>query len=321
MTDSSDTRTAVNLPWPDRWLAGMGSQRDDSVSERLARGRYYASRGGGSDLTVERGRLSGRVPEGRLRPRLATIDVPELDDQSRAVLIDVLASEVRFLAAALEGELPPELADALTDRGVRLVPTRDEVEENCTCGEVRMPCRHVATLHHAFSDRLEEDPLPLLRLRGQDPTSLLAALRERRRGGAPPAGTIPIEDLGDVDLDAGRGDLEAVALHPRPIEDPGWLLEHLGNPPGVDDLELLEARIAEAADFAWKIAAGEGSDAADEELLLAELRAQRVSSAAEVADGLGWDAEQTRDLLDELFHEGRVLRMGSGEDARYRAAG
>ncbi|MDX1657197.1 MAG: hypothetical protein R3343_00105 [Nitriliruptorales bacterium] len=311
-----ETRTA----WPERWLAGVGGQPDGSAAERLSRGRYYASRGGGSDLTIEPGRLSARIPEGRLRPRLATVDVPELDEQGRSVIVDVLASEVRFLAAALEGELPPALAEALAERGVDLVPSRDEIEEACTCGERRMPCKHVATVHHAFSDRLEEDPLPLLKLRGQDPTSLLATLRERRRGGAPPAGTIQISELGDTDPSTARGDLEAVTLHPRQVDDPGWLLAHLGEPPGVEELERFEERIADAADFAWRIAAGEGSEVADEELLLAELRAQRVSGAGKVADALGWDREQTRTLLDALFERGDVLRMGSGEDAKYRAA-
>lgn len=315
MTGSTDTRT-----WPDRWIAGVGGDSDSAVADRLSRGRYYASRGGGSDLTVERGRLSARVPEGRLRPRLATIDVPQLDDEGRSTLLDVVASEVRFMAAALEGELPPELASALLERGVELVPSRDEIVEDCTCGETLMPCRHVATVHHAFADRLEDDPLPLLQLRGQDPTSLLAALRERRRGGAPPVGTVPVDDLAGADMDDASGDLEAIGLHPRPVEDPAWMLDHLGPPPGMEDVELLADPLVDAAAFAWRIAAGEGSEVADVELLLAELRAQRVSTAPAVADALGWETTQTRQLLDELFEDGRVLRMGSGEEAKYRAA-
>lgn len=307
--------------WGERWLAGVGAGASGSVADRLARGRYYASRGGGSDLSVSSGQLTARVPEGRLRPRLATIDVPHLGDHARAVLLDVLASEVRYLAAVLEGELPSSLADVLAERGVALVPTRDELTEDCTCGEHPMPCRHVATIHHAFADRLDEDPLPLLQLRGQEPTSLLAAIRERRRGGAPPEGTIPISDLASADLERARGDLDAVTLQPRQVEDPAWLFARLGAPPGVDDPRPLESLLESAADFAWRIAAGEGSHVADEELLLAELRAQRMAGVVAIADALSWDPEQVRELLDRLFEEGRVMRTGSGDGARYRAAG
>lgn len=312
---------ASDTSWGERWLDAAGASEHAGVAERLARGRYYASRGGGSDLTVSRGELSARVPEGRLRPRLATIEVPVLEGDDRAALLDVLASEVRFLAAVLEGGLPPSLADALSERELQLVPDRAEMVEACTCGDLPMPCRHIATIHHAFADRLDEDPLPLLQLRGQDPTSLLAALRERRRGGAPPEGTVPVSELDVTDLTDARGELAAVSLQPRRAEDPAWLFSHLGAPPGVDDPRPLEESLARAADFAWRIAAGEGSDVADEELLLAELRAQRTAAAGSVAEALGWDVEQTRELLDHLFESGRVLRMGAGEDARYRAAG
>lgn len=307
--------------WGQRWLDAVGSGDHRGLADRLARGRYYASRGGGSDLTVSRGQLSARVPEGRLRPRLATIDVPPLDEDARATLLDVLASEVRFLAAVLEGGLPASLADALRERRVELVPRRDELVEDCSCGELPMPCRHVATVHHAFADRLDEDPLPLLQLRGQDPTSLLAALRERRRGGAPPEGTMPIAELDAAAVGSARGELDEVPLQPRQADDPAWLFSHLGAPPGVDDPTPLESSLAGAADFAWRIAAGEGAHVADEELLLAELRAQRTAGAGSVAEALGWDARQTRELLDRLFESGRVLRTGTGDDARYRAAG
>jgi hypothetical protein len=77
--------------------------------------------------------------------------------------------------------------------------------------------------------------------------------------------------------------------------------------------------IERAAAGAWRLAAGEGAAAADEELLLAELRGQRVGTAASLADALGRDADEIRAELDRLFEEGTVMRTGSGDRARYRA--
>jgi predicted ArsR family transcriptional regulator len=87
----------------------------------------------------------------------------------------------------------------------------------------------------------------------------------------------------------------------------------------VDD-RALAAIIERAAAGAWRLAAGDGAAAADEELLLTELRAQRVATATALATALGRDAATVRAQLDELYEQGAVLRTGSGERTRYRAA-
>jgi hypothetical protein len=121
-------------------------------------------------------------------------------------------------------------------------------------------------------------------------------------------------------LEPARGDLDAIELRPTPVADPAAAFSRLGPPPGVADPRPIEAIIARAAAGAWRLAAGEGAEAADEELLLTQLRAQRVASAASLADALGRDEAEVRDHLDRLFDDGVVLRTGSGERARYRAA-
>jgi hypothetical protein len=45
-----------------------------------------------------------------------------------------------------------------------------------------------------------------------------------------------------------------------------------------------------------------------------------VATAASIAGSLGLDPTVARAALDRLYGEGQVLRMGAGEDARYRAA-
>ena len=147
---------------------------------------------------------------------------------------------------------------------------------------------------------------------------LLRALREQRGVSEPEpgAGTLDLT----AGLTAGRGDLEAIALHPAPVDDPAGPFRHLGPPPGVDDEEALIALVERAAGAAWRLAAGDGADAADEELLLAERRAQRVATPGSLAEALGRDADELRAELDRLFEAGQVMRTGSGDRTRYRAA-
>lgn len=301
----------------DRWLGALSSL--PSFAERLNRGHYYASRGQVSDLEVAPGRVSGKVLESRARrPDRATYELPVWDEATWHLLLTELSGELRATAAVLAGELPDDLEERAARHGVELFPT--DPTGTCTCTE-RQPCRHVASLHHAFARGLDDDPFQLLELRGKGRRTLVATLRSLRSGsdsGASP-GTLPIDDLAGVDLHAARGDLDEVTLSPHPVEDGAWLLEQLGPPPGVEDPDPFARRMADAADFAWRIAAGEGAGAADEELLLAELRAQRMATAGSIADALGWDVDTAREALDELFSAGRVLRTGSGERTRYRA--
>jgi hypothetical protein len=198
---------------------------------------------------------------------------------------------------------------------VPLVPTAEDLRRSCTCPERSSWCRHIAAVHTAAGLAFARDPFLLLTLRGRTRDQLLRELRAVR-GDAPEPGA-------DLDLSRGlftaRGDIDAVVLAPHPVDDPAALLLHLGDPPGVDDPWPVVQLIERAAETAWQLAAGDGDAAADEALLLAELRAQRVASAASLATALGRDDEDVRAQLDALFEAGTVLRTGSGERTRYRA--
>lgn len=301
--------------WRQRWLDTVASSAPRS-RQRLDDGRYLADRGAVEDIEVTPGRVTARVGEGRLRPVAVALAVPLIDAQAWERITAALASELRYPAALLEGRLPPRVSAVFASAGAPLVPAGEHVTSRCDCREPQ-PCKHVAALHQVFAARLETNPFLLLELRGRDRGTVLANLR-RAGPGDPLPGTVPLDDLADVPLD---GAVPAdVPLHPRPAEDPAWLLDHLDDPPGIDDVAPLEALVEQAAAFAWRLAAGEGASAADEEVLLAELRARRVSTAAALAAALGWPDEQAADVLERLFAEGRVMRTGAGERARYRAA-
>jgi uncharacterized Zn finger protein len=302
--------------WGQRWQDVL-EQAGPSSARRVQRGQALARRGAVADLRIDPGRISGTVREDRVAPYRVELRWPVPDDEAWDAAIEVLAGELRFRAALLDGHLPEGIDEVLAAAGVAILPRPGDLDQRCTCLERVRLCRHVAAVHTAAGALIDRDPFLLLALRGRDRDALLRALRSGRgeQDGAIAEGV----DLSHG-LDDAHGDLDAVPLHPTPVEDPAALFHRLGDPPGVDDVRPLVRTIERAAAGAWRLAAGEGAAAADEELLLAELRGQRVGTAASLAEALGRDAEEVRTELDRLFEEGTVMRTGSGGRARYRTS-
>ncbi|MEX0868733.1 MAG: hypothetical protein WD011_03590 [Nitriliruptoraceae bacterium] len=274
------------------------------------RGQGLFRRGGVRDVTVMRGQIRATVVDGP-DERVCTLQWPPIDPERASRAQALLAGQVRFTAALLERTVTDDLASALADLDVAVVPTFAEL--SWTCCDNRW-CRHVAAVHAAAAAEFDRDPRGVLTLRGIDHERVLA--RVGRGGGGAPAPTF------DTDADPLRavGNLAEIVLRPTPPRDPAALLEHLGPPPGVDHIEELAQLVAGAAAAAWRLAAGDGAAAADEELLLAELRGQRVATARSLADALGADEDDIREQLDRLYDAGAVLRTGADGAAKYRAA-
>lgn len=291
----------------DRWmLAAAGGSA--AARHRLEKGRAGAGRLV-DVMQVTPGQVTLRVPDGRGRSHDVTLEIPVLDDGGWDQVVERTSGELRNTAALLQGRLPAALLedDLLFPEGMT---------GHCTCSEPR-PCRHEAATHHAIATAIDRDPPRLLRIRGRSVDDLLDALRSAR-------GTRRADEDDDtVDLSdplVARGDLEGIDVHPVPVPDVSTVFERLGPPPGFEDTEVLERLMDGAAALAWRLAAGEGSEAADDEALLAELRAQGVATAGSIASSLGLDAGVAQDALDRLYSAGTVLRMGEGDTARYRAA-
>ena len=306
---------AATTWWADAWQEVLDAA-GPSAARRVQRGRAVARRGQVEDLDVRPGSITGRVREDRVAPYRVTLRWEVPDDATWEAVIEALGAELRFTAALLEGSLPADVAPLLAELGVPLTPGPEDLEVRCTCQERGRWCRHAAAVHTAAGLVFAREPFLLLHLRGRGRDELLRALRTDRDG----EGHL---DAGGLDLSQGlevaRGDLDAVRLSPHPVDDPAALLRQLGDPPGVEDDRELANAIARAAETAWRLAAGDGAEAADQELLLAELRAQRMGTASSLAEALARDAEDVRAQLDELFEQGTVLRTGSGERTRYRA--
>lgn len=220
-----------------------------------------------------------------------------------------LASQVRLTAPLLEKRLTGEVVDELHAAGIPLIPAKlGDLSIACSVGDGPL-CRHCFAVLHALVARFAIDAGLLLRFRGRDFAGVLSDIRRVRGSSAPSAAPV-----------AGGGSLDDVKVRPRLAHDPTQLLRDLGLPPGVDNGDDLGAAIRQAASMAWRLAAGDGTGVADEQLVLAELRALHAASAATVAEALGINEDDVRQVLDDLYSRGAVLRTGTGATARYRAS-
>lgn len=163
--------------WLARRLRAIVNGASPTAKDRVRRGQNYARGGRARDLVLLPGSASCDVwCDEVYRP---TVRVAPLPSSAWRKVIDELASDLSGLAALMEGELPEDLVDRLSARGVELVPAPDELSNDCDCGDWADPCTHVATLLQLLADALDGDPFLLLTLRGRSATELLSALRER----------------------------------------------------------------------------------------------------------------------------------------------
>lgn len=309
--------------WGQQWIAALEAI-GPAASTRLDRGRYLARTGAVSEVHIEPSEISARVQDSRTHPFRVRLELEELADAVWDAGIRAMAATIRATARLLDQRMPEGIDELFIAAGHPLFATTPEITAaHCTCTDRQSPCKHVAALVYTSARMLDADPFLLFEVRGRDRRALLVGLRQARQGGelrpvtdAEPAAAI---DLDGRDLRTAPGDLAAIALHPHLTDEPDALLERLGPPPGHDDIDLLVAQVTRASESAWRLAAGDGASAADDEVLVAELRAQRMATAGDVADALGWPREQATEVLDRLFGEGAIMRTGQGERARYRA--
>lgn len=273
------------------------------------RGSAIAREGLFEGPIVAAGNITGVLAERDGAVAKVAVRWPEAPGSAWHKAAAMIADRVGLTASLLDGDIAGDLVTALANAGVALAPA-SLAELNVVCDHGDGPwCRHEFAVLHAFLARARVDPTLVLRFRGRDLDRLVHDVRKARGG---PVGLRPPVE--------GRGELNEIVVRPRLADDPSWLLHELGMPPGLEDREDLLNIMTDAAAMAWRLASGDGADAADEQLVLAELRARHAASASAVAEALGIGREATQRVLDDLYQRGLVLRTGSAERARYRAS-
>jgi uncharacterized Zn finger protein len=252
--------------WAQRWINALVAQ---GWQDRLQRGRSYARTGQVRSIDIRPGLVDARVKGSRPRPYVVKIALAPFSEAVWEQIFDALASQARFIAQLLAGEMPPDIEDVFASVGAHLFPGPSEpLRTECSCPDWVNPCKHVAAVHYVLGSEFDRDPFLLLRLRGRTREQVLAALRACRSQAAvsapaPSASAPPVPQPGaDPPLSAQLetfwsfgselGDLRFAIEPPRV---PEAVLKRLGSPlpprdgerSALSDLSRFYATISEAA--------------------------------------------------------------------------
>jgi uncharacterized Zn finger protein len=165
--------------WGKAWVDAL-EQRARLDRNRLPRGRTYARTGAVGELEVRTGEIVASVQGSRAEPYSVIVRVRTFSEREWGRTLAALASQVGHLAALLDGEMPPGVADDLAAARIDLLPVAGEVQPRCSCPDWAEPCKHSAAVCYLVADTLDEDPFLLFLMRGREKDSLLAGLRARR---------------------------------------------------------------------------------------------------------------------------------------------
>ncbi|MDX1510215.1 MAG: hypothetical protein R3249_02620 [Nitriliruptorales bacterium] len=270
-----------------------GSTRNHGQAVELSRlGRVQDMAAGRGEL-----RCTIRRPAGRTDVRMTA---PPVSDDAIERLVAALADSVEHVATLVGGDLPPAsvVAELL---GEPLVP--DWADVAWSPDDPVLAAALLVRLGSGGDGGLEL----LLAWRGIPADRLLADVRARRS----PSDELVAGAAVDDPTAAPGGPPRAVVTIAPPVE-PEALVRSLGPVPAPGIIEA----VREAAEFAWRVAAGAGNEAASESVLLAELRGLGTATAEELATRLGIAIESAEQVLAGLHADGQVLRAGD----RFRAA-
>lgn len=174
--------------WSQRFLGSLEKLADPG---RLQRGRSYARAGQVRSLTIKPGLARASVQGSRATPYKVSIAFAPVPPAVWDRIAHRLASQARYAAHLLAGDVPHDLVALFDAEGSPLFPVRPmDIDLECTCPDWGWPCKHVAATCYLLAEAFDEDPFALLNWRGLDRASLLDRVRELRDGpsaAAPPA--------------------------------------------------------------------------------------------------------------------------------------
>ncbi len=280
------------------------------------------------ELEVRAGQIVAAVQGSRAKPYKVTVRVRTYSDTEWDRTLAALASQVGHLAALLDGEMPPEVADDLAAAKIDLLPVAGEVQPRCSCPDWAEPCKHSAAVCYLVADTLDADPFLLFLMRGRDRDSLLAGLRAKRAagvggGGGGARGTqarhgaagLGPERATSWGTDAG---LEAQQAWAR------WATVSAGGAPPIPAIPLPPPKHGRPTVLAVDPPAGSGLTAASLQQLAGDA-AQRASELAHGARSTGLELEMDADLarraaamLTPAAGQGEILELAgsAGVSAR-----
>lgn len=169
-------RAFADTWWGHAWLRALEDSALDG--KHVKQGRRYARAGAVGAVSVRPGGLTAVVRDPDRSAHRTDVLVQEFTEAEWDRLLDLAAAEAGHIAALLDREVPPELAEDAAAAGVELLPGIGDLDPRCDCGEWDH-CPHTAALCYQVARLLDQDPFVLLLLRGRGERELVDELAER----------------------------------------------------------------------------------------------------------------------------------------------
>lgn len=248
-------RGFANTWWGHAWLRALEDSALDG--EQVRQGRRYARAGAVGAVSVRPGGLTAVVRDRDGTAHRTDVLVQEFTEAQWDRLLGLAAAESGYIAALLDREVPPELAEDAAAAGVELLPGIGDLDPRCDCGEWDH-CPHTAALCYQVARLLDQDAFVLLLLRGRGERELVDELEERSTAEASAPQEAAPEGIAAAEVYAVW---EASATRPAQPRVPA-LPDAPGQPPALDteaepelDVDAVEFLAQAAADEAYRLLA------------------------------------------------------------------
>lgn len=166
-------RALANSWWGKAWNNNLESYAD--YRNRIARGKSYVKAGSVLDLRIEAGMVRALVQGSRAKPYQVLIQIKPMEEASWQEIKRLCNRKIESLEQLMEGKFPKELEALLTDKKMRLFPSPQEIQFDCSCPDWASMCKHVAAVLYGIGVCLDHDPMLFFELRGQKGQDLIKA--------------------------------------------------------------------------------------------------------------------------------------------------
>lgn len=202
------------MSWGTRWRAVLGGP-DPELVRRVRQGVATYRSGRVSDVRLGIGRATARVQGSRATPFLVELEIPVLTDAEWDVVLDLLASTVRYSARLLANQHPEGLESEALERGVHLFPDISQISVAAGhSGEDPFPVVGAA-VWEAVAVRLDTSPFPLMQIRGRGRERVLRDIARLRRAGQDQVTPgVRVDSLSPIGWSVPSSSLDAVTVPP-----------------------------------------------------------------------------------------------------------
>lgn len=152
--------------WGLQWLNAL--EKID-YSNRLPRGRNYASKGAVKGIEYKKNVIHARVAGTRPSPYKVKMVVPLFSlDEQKQLLSSVLNNRL-LLSRLLNRELPAGLLKLAQAQGIQIFPKSwRDIQMSCSCPDWAVPCKHIASVVYIIAASIDENPFLVFELHGLD---------------------------------------------------------------------------------------------------------------------------------------------------------